>query len=168
VIRRLGSLFKQGEPLRVAVDVNALARETLDLLQTELLTRHVITETRLAPDLPMIAGDRVQLQQLLLNLFVNAADAMNGIPPAERRLTITTQRAGACVDVCVADCGPGITAADADNVFEPFWSTKANGMGIGLAICRSIAKAHHGSLTVSNAAQGGAVFRALLPVRSAP
>jgi C4-dicarboxylate-specific signal transduction histidine kinase len=166
VIRRLGALFKQGEPLVVAVDVNALVRETIDLLRTELLTRHVIAETRLAPDLPQVDGDRVQLQQLLLNLFVNAADAMNEIPPAERRLTITTQPAGAFVEVRVADRGPGITATDADSVFEAFWSTKANGMGIGLAICRSIANAHRGSLTMSNAAQGGAVFCALLPVRT--
>ncbi len=169
VIRRLGALFKRGEPMLVPIDLNELVRDTLDLTRTNLLTRHVTPRVRLAPELPKIDGDRVQLQQLLLNLIVNAADAMAAATPeAERQLTIVTSLSGPQVEVCVADRGPGIAAADAENVFDPFWSTKAGGMGIGLAICRSIAVAHRGSLTASNAAEGGAVFCVQLPIRVTP
>lgn len=166
VIRRLGALFKRGEPSLAPLDVNELVRDTLELTRTNLLTRHVTPSTRLAPDLPKIDGDRVQLQQLLLNLIVNAADAMEAIPEAERKLTLSTALADAQIQVCVADCGPGVPADMLENVFDPFWTTKPGGMGIGLAICRSIALAHRGSLTSSNAPQGGAIFCVLLPVRS--
>lgn len=166
VIRRLGALFKRGEPSLVPLDVNELVRDTLELTRTNLLTRHVTPLTRLAPDLPKIDGDRVQLQQLLLNLIVNAADAMEAMPEAERKLTLSTALADAQIQVCVADSGPGVPADMVNNVFDPFWTTKAGGMGIGLAICRSIALAHRGSLTPSNAPQGGAVFCVLLPIRN--
>jgi signal transduction histidine kinase len=166
VIRRLGALFKRGEPLLVALDVNELLRETLDLTRTTLLTQHVTLVTRFAADLPQIDGDRVQLQQLFLNLIVNAADAMSATPQAQRQLTVSTELQGAAVHACVADCGPGITSDDAKKVFDPFWSTKSSGMGIGLAICRSIVTAHRGSLTLTDAPGGGAVFCAELPMRA--
>jgi signal transduction histidine kinase len=167
VIRRLGALFKRGQLQLAPLDVNELVRDTLELTRTNLLTRHVTTLTRLAPDLPKIDGDRVQLQQLLLNLIVNAADAMEATPEAERRLTLSTALSGTHLEVCVADRGPGVPASVLDNVFDAFWSTKPGGMGMGLAICRSIALAHRGSLSSFNAAEGGAVFCVLLPMRSA-
>jgi len=168
VIRRLGALFKRHEPRLVPLDVNELVRDTLDLTRTSLLTRHVALVTHLAPALPQIEGDRVQLQQLLLNLIVNAADAMNATPEPLRQVMVSTEISGAQVRVSVADRGPGVAADELEHVFDPFWTTKADGMGIGLAICRSIAVANHGSLSVANAAEGGAVFSALLPATATP
>jgi C4-dicarboxylate-specific signal transduction histidine kinase len=124
--------------------------------------------TTLAPDLPLLEGDRVQLQQTLLNLIVNAADAMRTLPESERVLTITSALDAGMIVLCVADRGPGIPVEAMDKLFEPFWSTKADGMGMGLAVCRSIVTAHHGSLEVRNAADGGAVFCVRLPGRTAP
>lgn len=167
VIRHLGALFKRDEPKLVPLDVNELVRDTLDLTRTNLLTRHVTVSMELSTELPPVDGDRVQLQQLLLNLIVNAADAMEGTPLAERRLTISTALTDGQVAICVTDRGPGIAEADLNKVFDPFWSTKDGGMGMGLAICRSIAEAHRGCLSSRNAAEGGAVFCAQLPVRSA-
>jgi C4-dicarboxylate-specific signal transduction histidine kinase len=164
VIRRLGVLFRRGEPLFEPLDVNDLVRDTQEFTRNMLATRHVTVLTQLAPTLPPIAGDRVQLQQLLLNLIVNAADAMDDQPEAGRVMTIGTDLYAGVVRLSVADRGPGIRAEAQDKLFEPFWSTKAGGMGMGLAICRSITEAHRGSLTVTNAPVGGAVFCVLLPV----
>ena len=168
VIRRLGALFKRGEPMLVSLDVNELVRDTLEMTRTTLLTRQVTAVEHLAPDLPQIAGDRVQLQQMLLNLIVNAADAMDAVPQAARRMTISTESHGDAVRLCVADRGPGIPAQAMGTLFEPFWTTKAGGMGIGLAVCRAIALAHHGSLEGTNAPEGGAIFCAVLPARATP
>ena len=163
VIRRLGALFKRGEPAFAALHTNELVRDTVELARANLLARHVVPALRLAPDLPPLSGDRVQLQQLLLNLIVNAADAMETIPQVERKLTISTQAQAGDVLLCVTDRGPGIPEEAMGKLFEPFWGTKAAGMGIGLAVCRSIASAHRGSLTAANAPAGGAIFCARLP-----
>jgi len=168
VIRRLGALFKQGEPSFATLDVNELVRDTFDLMRSSLLTRHVALVMRLAPDLPPVAGDRVQLQQLLINLIMNAADAMGKVAERERVLTVGANGHGDAVHLWVADCGPGIAADAIERIFEPFWSTKVDGMGIGLAVCRSIALAHHGSLVATNAPAGGAEFRLVLPTSTAP
>jgi signal transduction histidine kinase len=168
VIRRLGALFKRGEPLLASLDVNELVRDTAELLRTNLLTRHVALVTQLAPALPRIDGDRVQLQQMLLNLIVNAADATELAAPDRRVVTVGTESDRAGIRLCVADRGPGVPAEALDKVFEPFWSTKDDGMGIGLAVCRSIVVEHRGSLVVTNSPEGGAVFCALLPARETP
>jgi signal transduction histidine kinase len=131
------------------------------------MIRQVIPETDLAPSLPVIDGGRVQLQQVLLNLTLNAADAMSGIEATTRKLTICTELDGANVRLCVSDRGTGIAPEDIKNVFDAFWSTKAGGIGIGLAICQSIVAAHHGSVTVTNNPDGGATFCATWPVRQA-
>ena len=164
VIRRLGALFKRGSPKLVPLDVNELARDTLDLMRTNLLTRHVTVSLELSAERPSVDGDRVQLQQLLLNLIVNAADAMDATPQAERLLTLSTTLADGRVAVCVADRGPGIAEADLPKIFDPFWSRKDGGMGMGLAICRSIAEAHRGELSARNAPEGGAMLCVQLPV----
>ncbi len=164
---RLGALFKRGEPSFEPLDVNELVRDTIDLTRSIVSTRHVSLVTQLAPTLPPIAGDRVQLQQLLLNLIVNATDAMGELPDDERILTIGTSLRADAVSVCVTDRGPGIAAESMGKLFEPFWSTKAGGMGMGLSVCRAIAAAHRGSLAASNAPEGGAVFCALLPALAA-
>jgi C4-dicarboxylate-specific signal transduction histidine kinase len=170
VIRRLSALFRRSPPSLAPLDVNELVRDTIELTRTNLLARQVTLVTTLAPDLPPLDGDRVQLQQMLLNLIVNAADAMDTLPEAARELTIATALDAGKVCLSVADRGPGIPAEGADRLFEPFWTTKTEGMGmgIGLAVCRSIVAAHHGTLEAANAPGGGAVFRACLPARVAP
>jgi len=165
VIRRLRTLFKGGEMPRQPLDMNELVRDTLALLHTELLMRHVTSVTRLAPSLPLFEGARAELQQVLLNLFVNAADAMERNAMHDRKLVILTDATGADVRLHVTDSGPGIPAADLANIFDPFWSSKPGGMGMGLAICKSIVSAHGGSLTAKNGDASGATFCVCLPLR---
>lgn len=165
VIHRLRALYKRGELKMEPLDLNELIRESLDLLRAELLLRHVTPRTDLAPALAVVDGERVQLQQVLLNLVLNAADAMSAIKAEHRSLAIRTEATGADVRLSVVDNGSGIAEADLRNVFDAFWSTKPDGMGIGLAICRSIVAAHHGSITASNNAEGGATFCVTLPTR---
>ena len=166
VIRRLGLLFKRGESVFEPLDANELARDTIEFTRTTLTTRHVALVTQFEPELPSISGDRVQLQQMLLNLMINAADAMADLPEECRQMNISTSLQAGNVKICVTDRGPGVPAEAVGKVFEPFWSTRPDGMGMGLAVCRSIVEAHHGHLTVSQAVEGGAVFCALLPVRA--
>ena len=163
VIRQLGALFKRTELELVALDLNVLVRDSLELIRGDLLTRGVSVRTHLLSGVPVVAGDRVQLQQLILNLMTNAADAMQGNPEDRRQMIVSTVLRDSMVQLCVADSGHGIAASDMQSIFEPFWTSKVNGMGMGLAICHSVAVAHHGSLTVATAAQGGAVFCLQLP-----
>jgi len=167
VIRRLGALYKRGEMTFAPLDLNDLVRETLDLVRTELMTRHVVAVTELDDALPVVDGGRVQLQQVLLNLILNAADAMERTAPDERTVTIRTEVDGTRVQLCIVDRGTGIAPDAIKHVFDAFWSTKTGGMGIGLAICHSIITAHRGCLTVSNNPDGGATFCAGWPVRQA-
>jgi len=167
VIRRLGALYKLGERELRPVDVNELIRETLGLLHTDLVTRQVAVATHFASNLPPIEGERVQLQQVFMNLIVNAADAMTSAPEAERALSIRTRTVGTAVGVDVTDAGPGIAGDALDRIFDMFWTTKSGGMGIGLAICRTIVAAHGGTLTAANNSDKGATFRVALPARAA-
>jgi C4-dicarboxylate-specific signal transduction histidine kinase len=165
VIRRLGALYKRGDMKMEPLDLNKLVRETLDLLRTELLTRHVAPVTDFAAVPPLIDGGHVQLQQVLLNLVINAADAMSGVKVEERSLVIRTESYAEDVRLYVVDNGSGIAPDDLTTVFDAFWSTKDGGMGMGLAICKSIVVAHHGSITATNNPDGGATFCVILPVR---
>ncbi len=167
VIRRLSVLFKRGEPLFEPLDVNEMVRDTIELTRSMLTMRHVTALTQLAPDLAPVSGDRVQLQQLLLNLVVNACDAVAELPDDRRVVTIRTAAEADGVHLCVTDRGPGVPSGAADRLFEPFWSTKPRGMGMGLAVCRSIAEAHRGTLTAGNAPGGGADFCLRMPGVSA-
>jgi len=164
-IRRLSELYKRGDMQLETIDLNELASETLDLLRTELLIRQVNPTTDLAPALPVVEGGRVQLQQVLLNLVMNAADAVSNVNAEERKLAIRTESSGTDVRLYVIDNGTGIVAKDMKKVFDPFWSTKAEGMGMGLAICHSIVAAHRGRVTVQNNEEGGASFCVTLPAR---
>jgi len=165
VIRRLGELYRRGEMKMDSIDLNELIRETLELVRTELMTRHVTLVTDLAPALPVIEGGRVQLQQVLLNLALNAADSMSSTDVKHRRLTIRTELTGTDVRLYVVDRGVGIPAADLKRVFDAFWSTKERGMGIGLAICQSIVAAHRGHISAANNVEGGATFCVSLPMK---
>lgn len=168
IITHLRELFRRTELRREPIDMNALLNESLDLVRAELVIRQVTPVGTLASSLPTISGDRVQLQQVLLNLIVNAADAMAAAPEQERRLTLRTETIDAAVRVCIADRGPGIPPDDLKRVFEPFWSSKPEGMGIGLAISRSIVAAHGGILAAANNPDRGATFCFTLPVTPQP
>jgi PAS domain S-box-containing protein len=162
VIQRLRSMLTQGEIQRRPVDLNQLAREVLSLARSDLLTRNVSVTTQLDPLSGLVLADPVQLQQVLLNLIINACEAMSGTPASQRRLTIATRPVdeGRAIECSVADCGCGIPSGDTERIFQPFVTTKKQGLGLGLAICRSIIEAHGGRLWAENAADGcGAVFR---------
>jgi two-component system sensor kinase FixL len=161
VIRRLrGMLIKEQAELR-ELDVNELVREVLRLYRSDLLNRRITLELALAPGLPPVRGDRVQLQQVLLNLLINAADAMTGLE--RRTLFIDTGRHEDAVRVKVRDTGAGIADGDLERVFEPFVSTKPTGLGLGLAVCRTIVDVHRGRLWAERNPGGGASFQLELP-----
>ncbi len=163
VINRLNALFKRRPMKSEPVDLNALVTDTLTLARPTLIAKEIAVRAEFTETALWIWGDRVQLQQVLLNLLMNAADAMLDTPIVMRRILVTTASAGETVAVTVADNGPGITPENQLNVFEPFWSSKPAGMGIGLSICRSIVLAHHGSLNTANNPSGGAIFSVVLP-----
>jgi PAS domain S-box-containing protein len=159
VIRRWRTLLRKGETLLQPLDVNEVTNEVLRLAQSELIAHSVTVTAQLTPGLPAVRGDRVGLQQVLLNLIVNACDAMKLNEPARRQLTVTTGPDGkGAVQVAIVDRGGGIPADSIERVFEPFFTTKEHGLGLGLAICRSIVEAHGGRLWVTNNADCGATF----------
>lgn len=166
VIRRVRAMLKKGAPELQALDLGEIVKETLDLARTELVTRHVRVHLRLAHGVPAVRGDRVQLQQVVLNLIVNACEAMTATAPAERTLTVAVATAddGRTVQVSLQDRGGGMSPAVLDGLFEPYMTTKEHGLGLGLSICRSIITAHDGRLWAANNAEGGATFRFALPV----
>jgi PAS domain S-box-containing protein len=164
VIRRLRTLLRKGEMQRQPLDLNEVTSDVLRLAHSELIAHGVTLNAQLAPGLPPVHGDRVGLQQVLLNLIVNACDAMRLDEPAERRLTVVTAPDGDHgVRVTVADRGTGIPTSGSEQVFEPFFTTKEQGLGLGLSICRSIVAAHNGRLWATNNADRGATFGFDLP-----
>ena len=159
VIRRWRTLLRKGETQLYPLDLNDVANEVLRLANTELIAHGVTVTTRLTQGLPAVLGDRVGLQQVLLNLIVNACDAMKHNERANRHLTVGTELDGAdAVKVTIADRGDGVPADKIERVFEPFFTTKENGLGLGLSICRSIVAAHGGRLGVDNNTERGATF----------
>jgi len=165
-IRSLRGLFKRGELQIQSVDMNDLINKVAGLVASDLLMRHVSLVKNLASLLPTIEGDRVQLEQVLLNLVVNAAQAMETCAPEQRRLTIRTEAGKAEIRVSVIDSGEGVPAEQLDKIFEPFVSTKPEGLGIGLMICHSIIRAHGGRLTATNNPDRGATFCFALPIQA--
>ncbi len=166
VIERLRALFKSGQTSLQKLSLNAVIEEVLSLTHAEILGRGVTIIRELAPDLPLVAGDRVQLQQLLLNLILNAADAMAANAPGTRRLHLRTVLHLNHVRVSVRDEGEGLPA-DVERLFQPLHSTKPQGLGMGLAICRSIIGAHDGRLWAELHPERGAVFHFELPLDGA-
>jgi two-component system, LuxR family, sensor kinase FixL len=159
VIHRWRTLLRKGETLLQPLDLNEMINEVLRLAHSELAAHSVTVTAQLAPGLPAVRGDRVGLQQVFLNLIVNACDAMKLNEPARRHLTVITGPDGkGAVQVSIADQGGGIPADRIERVFEPFFTTKEGGLGLGLAICRSIVAAHGGRLWVTNNADCGATF----------
>jgi len=167
VIRRLRTLFKRGETQFQPLDANELVHEVLGIVHGDLITRSVEVVPELAAALPRIHGDRVELEQVMLNLVINACDAMaGGIAPEQRRLTVRTRAVDVedgAVQISFGDCGPGFTAEQYARLFEPFYTTKPRGLGLGLSISRAIIRAHHGRLWGSSIPGKGASFHMVLP-----
>jgi signal transduction histidine kinase len=165
VIARVRSLTRKAPPQVVAVDLNEAVLETVALTARDLQTKHVTLRTELTSELPPVSADRVQVQQVMLNLIVNAIDAMNDVSGRKREIVVASGRTGTtAVFVEVRDCGAGIDPAHADRLFTSFYTTKPDGMGMGLSISRSIVEAHGGRLTAGPNEPAGAVFRFTLPV----
>jgi signal transduction histidine kinase len=166
VIRRLRTLFKRGETQFQPLDANELVHEVLSIVHGDLVTRSVEVVPELAAALPKVQGDRVELEQVMLNLVMNACDAMAGLPPDQRRITVRTRAVevdDGAVQVSFSDCGPGFTPEQYARLFEPFYTTKPRGLGLGLSISRAIIRAHHGRLWGTSAPGAGAAFHFVLP-----
>lgn len=164
VIQGLRLLLKKGEMRQDRLDINDAVHSVLKLVRSDLLNARVSVRTKLNPQLPGIRGDRVQLQQVLINLVVNASEAMSAMPQDSRLLDISSAvAADGGVEVRVCDSGRGLSDVQMEHLFTPFYSTKEHGLGIGLAVCQRIIEAHGGELLATNNPAGGACFRFTLP-----
>jgi C4-dicarboxylate-specific signal transduction histidine kinase len=164
VVDRIGSLIKKAPPRKEVVDLNAAILEVTALTRSEAVKTGVTVGTQLAGELPRIQCDRVQLQQVMLNLIVNAIQSMSGVEDGNRELyisTVSVEPEGVCV--AVRDTGHGLRPESLPRLFEPFYTTKPDGMGMGLSICRSIIEAHGGRLWATNCEPRGALFKFAIP-----
>jgi signal transduction histidine kinase len=164
VIRRMRSLLKKAPFELKNIDLNDLARESIEFLSMLAIGRKVELVSAIKADALPILGDRIQLQQVILNLVVNGIDAMRGTPSGNRIISIRTSRADEFAELSVSDRGPGIPEDRLKVIFEPFYTSKAGGMGMGLSIARTIIEAHHGLIWAKNRDHGGASFRIRLPL----
>jgi PAS domain S-box-containing protein len=169
VIDRIRALIKKTPPRKDRLKINEAIREVLALAHGEVVKQGVSVQTRLAEGLPLVQGDCVQLQQVIVNLIINAIEAMSGVRKGWRALLISTeQETSGSVLVSVQDSGPGLGAEGLDRLFDAFYTTKPDGMGLGLSICRSIIEAHGGGIWASHNVGPGATFQITLPAASAP
>jgi signal transduction histidine kinase len=167
VVSRLRALMKKGDTRILPLNLNDLTNDVLELAHSELVERNIAVTTRLSSGLPDIQGDRVQLQQVLLNLVMNACEAMAGSNAADSSLDISTARdENDSLRLTVSDHGPGVPIDQVSRIFEPFITTKSQGLGLGLSICRSIVSAHGGRLWVVNNPDRGASFFVSLPIHA--
>ena len=156
-------MLRRGEVARQLVSVNDSLDELLRLTRSDLIVRGISISTLTTGDLPPTMTDRVQLQQVVLNLILNACDSMASNPPEARKLTLTTFLAQNEVRIGVLDCGVGLPD-DVESLFQPFFTTKEGGLGMGLSICRTLVTSHGGRLWAEHRAEGGAAFYVALPV----
>ncbi len=167
VITRLRALFGKKDSTTEPVDLNEATREVIALSRSELQRSRVILQPELADDLPLVTGDRVQLQQVILNLLLNASDAMNGVDDRPRQMVIRTEPdEGDRVRLAVQDAGVGLDPQNVDKLFEAFYTTKSGGMGIGLSVSRSIIESHRGRLWASPNDGPGATFSFSIPCKA--
>ncbi len=165
VIGRIRALIKKAPPRKDSLEINEAILEVIALTRGEVVKNGVSVQTQLAEGLPLIQGDRVQLQQVILNLIINAAEAMNGVSEGSRELQIGTGKdASGGVLVAVQDSGPGLKPESSDRLFDAFYTTKPGGMGMGLSICRSIVEGHGGRIWASRNAGPGATVQFTVPV----
>ena len=164
VISSIRGMLEKGSQERVQLDLNDLVREVMTFVRADLRHHGITVRVELAEDLPRIEGVRIQLQQVLLNLIANAVESMASVEHRARVLTVRSQKIGDNdIAITVEDTGTGIDQTDLERVFEPFFSTKPEGMGMGLSICRSIIEGHGGRIAASAARGGGTVFQVTLP-----
>jgi signal transduction histidine kinase len=167
VITRLRALFGKKDATIEVIDLNEAVREVIALSLSELQSNRVILRHQLASDLPPVTGDRIQLQQVILNLLRNASDAMNNLDDRPRELLITTERdEGDRARLSVKDAGVGLEPEAMDQLFEAFYTTKNDGMGIGLPVCRSIIEKHRGLIWATQNDGPGATFSFSIPCRT--
>jgi C4-dicarboxylate-specific signal transduction histidine kinase len=164
IISSIRSMVKKSRHEKVLLDLNELVRELLALAQGEIRRNQVVVQTRLMHDLPRIMADPVQLRQVVLNLIVNAVQAMASLEGRARVLQVKTEMSNSEVALAIQDSGVGISAENINRIFEPFFTTKPDGMGMGLSICRSIVESHGGSLSASPAQPQGSLFQVTLPL----
>jgi predicted ATPase/C4-dicarboxylate-specific signal transduction histidine kinase len=166
IVSRLRALFAKKQVRIDPVDINDASREVISLTLRELESSQVILRSEFAEDLPLVHGDRIQLQQVILNLVRNASDAMRDIDNRQRELAITTSKVEPDgVLVSIQDSGPGIDPTKLDRIFDAFYTTKPDGLGMGLSVCRTIVEAHGGKLWATAASPHGALFQLVLPVK---
>jgi signal transduction histidine kinase len=163
VIRRLRSLVKKAPFDLKNLDFNEVVRETVEFISALAVGRKVKLVSVITPDALPIIGDHILLEQVIINLVVNATDAMKDTPIENRVISIRTSRVEKFAELSVSDCGPGIPEDKIKEVFEPFFTSKAEGMGMGLSIARTIVEAHNGLISAENQ-PGGATFRIRLPL----
>ncbi|RYG29797.1 MAG: GHKL domain-containing protein [Burkholderiales bacterium] len=164
IISRIRGMATQRATESVPLSLKAVIEEAVAFLRHEMQAQGVALALDLPPDLPQIRGDKIQLQQVVVNLVINAAQAMAKLPAAERRVLMSARHESDKLIVDVLDRGPGIPAEHFDRLFQSFFTTKDNGMGIGLPICRSIVETHGGQIEAANRADGGARFSFSVPV----
>ena len=166
IIGRIRALVRKAPPLTDQLDINEVMLEVIELTRSELRRSGTSLQTQLADGLPVIAGDRIQLQQVMLNLILNAVEAMRGPRETQRELLIRTEQDGpGGVLVAVQDSGPGLKPESLDRLFDAFYTTKPDGLGMGLSICRSIIEAHGGRVWATPNLPQGAAFQFTLPQR---
>jgi C4-dicarboxylate-specific signal transduction histidine kinase len=165
IISRIRQLFQKSPPQQESVDVNGIIREMIVLLRSEVTRHSISVRAELAADLPQVMGDRVQLQQVMMNLMTNSIDAMKDVD-GTRELAIKSQRAEhEQLTVCVSDTGVGLPPQQADQIFSAFFTTKPHGTGMGLSISRSIVESHSGRLWAAENSSRGASFHLILPTK---
>jgi C4-dicarboxylate-specific signal transduction histidine kinase len=167
VLRRLRALLTKEAPESKTLDIKSTMEDILQLVHSDIVMRRVALEVDLAPDLPPVRGDRVQLQQVALNLLINAFEAVQDLDLERRRVRLQTSRQDGHIVISVVDQGRGVPEDDMARVFEPFYTTKPDGMGLGLPICRTIAMSHGGALVAAPNADTGMTFSLRLPVAPA-
>jgi PAS domain S-box-containing protein len=164
IIGKLRGLLKGGRKDFAPIRINEVVEEVLSLVRSDMLIRKIVMEKMLAEDIPPINGDRIQLQQVFLNLILNAADALVEVEKEPRKITVMTQyKDNKEVWISISDTGPGLDDAVKDRLFDPFYTTKSEGMGVGLAICSTIVKLHGGGIQTESRRGGGATFHVVLP-----
>jgi len=164
VIKRLRSLLTKAEAQAEEIDLNDTVREVFGFLSAQAASRNVALNSIFPAQVVRVIGDRIQLQQVILNLVVNGIDAMAETTARERRIVSRTVLVNGVAEVSIADCGPGIPSDELPHLFKPFFTTKEDGMGMGLSIARTIVEAHGGKISAGNQIDGGAIFRISLPV----
>jgi signal transduction histidine kinase len=164
VIETVRAMFKKDSEEKALLDVNNVVRQVFGLLDNELQRNGMVVKHELGQELPRVLGDQVQLQQVILNLVINAIDAMSSVIDRPRTLRVSSERCDpAGLILTLEDSGTGIDPKNVKRIFEPFFTTKSHGMGMGLSICRSIVEAHGGQVTASLASPHGTAFHIILP-----